>query len=156
MTPFVLFAALSAQGLRPPWLWTLFAVLSWGLALAARPGRRLPGAALWAAALAWALLSAALSAEPWLALAAFAYAAAGVLWLWLGAARADAEERLWGERLLWGGGLISAAAALLVRVPSFQNVGLFYPYYNYTAALTAAAGAAALAAWAFGRGPAGL
>ncbi|TBR23872.1 hypothetical protein EPO15_05155, partial [bacterium] len=146
MAPFLLFAGLAAGGLRNPWAWTLFAVLSWGAALADPPRARLPGAGLWTAALAWAAASALLSPEPLLSGAAFAYAATTALWLDAGAARADDEARRHGLALLWTLAAVAASAAAAVDVESYRAVGLYFPYYNYTAALVAAAGAAAAAA----------
>ncbi|MBI3300236.1 MAG: O-antigen ligase family protein [Elusimicrobia bacterium] len=145
MTPFVLFAALGAGGLHQPWLWTPFAVLSWGAAAALLPRARLPGGPLWGALLAWAAASALLSPEPLISLSAFAYAATAFLWLSLGATRAGADERRWGAALLMAAGPLAAAAAILIDVPDYPAVGLLFPYYNYTAALVAAAGAAAAA-----------
>lgn len=143
---FLLFAALACGGLRPPWAWSCFAVLSWAAALAGPPRSPLPGARLWAAALAWAGLSAALSPEPLVSAAGFAYAATAWLWLDVGATRSDDESRRAGLALLWAAGALAATASLGIEVPGYRAAGLFYPYYNYTAALVAAAGAAAAAA----------
>lgn len=147
---FLLFAALGCGGLRPPWAWSCFAVLSWAAALAAPPRPPLPGLRLWAAALSWAGLSAALSPEPLLSAAGFAYAATTWLWLDIGATRTDEDSRRTGLALLWGAGALAALAAVAVEVPGYRAAGLLYPYYNYTAALVAAAGAAAAAAGAPG------
>ncbi|TPW19221.1 MAG: hypothetical protein FD126_2905, partial [Elusimicrobia bacterium] len=141
----LLFAALGCGGLRNPWAWSLFAVLSWAAALAEPPRTPLPGARLWFAALAWAGLSAALSPEPLLSAAGFAYAATGWLWLNVGATRTGEDARRTGLALLWAAGALAAAAAVAIDVPGYPAVGLLYPYYNYTAALVAAAGAAAAA-----------
>ncbi|MBI5597410.1 MAG: O-antigen ligase family protein [Elusimicrobia bacterium] len=156
MTPFVLFAGLGVGGLRSQWPWTAFAVVSWAVVLAAPPRRRLPGAWLWGAALGWTFLSAALSPEPLVSLPAAAYAATAFAWLQLGATRSGDDERRWAARLLWLSASVFAACAAGVTVPGYSAVGLLYPYYNYTAALVAAAGAAAAAAWAVSRAPLGL
>ena len=123
MTPFVLFAALGAGGLRQPWLWTPFAVLSWGMAAAVLPRARLPGGALWGALLAWTAASALLSPEPLLSLSAFAYAATTFLWLSLGATRAGAEERRWGAALLMAAGPLAAADIDADGHLSFSSAG---------------------------------
>lgn len=156
LPPLLMFAGLGAGGLRNPWVWTLFAVLSWAAALRTPRRAPLPGGRLWAAALAWGALSAVLSPEPLLSAAAFAYAATVWLWLDLGATAADDEARAVGLALLAGTAAVAAAAALAVDVPGYRGVGLFFPYYNYTAALAAAAGAgaAALPGWPGAFGPA--
>lgn len=147
--PLILFTGLGAGGLRNPWVWTVFAVISWTAALAEPPRTRLAGAWAWACVLAWTAASALLSPEPWLSAAAFAYAATTCLWLDLGATRGDEESRRLGLGLLWALAVVAAAAASAVEIESYYSVGLYFPYYNYTAALVAAAGAAAAA----GRGP---
>ena len=156
MTPFVLFAALAAGGLRSPWTWTLFAVFTWAAVASRPPLRRLPAAPLWGAVLGWAFLSAARSPEPLVSLPAAAYAATTFAWLLLGATRSGEDERRWGARLLWISATVLAAYAAAALIPSYRAVGLLYPYYNYTAALVAAAGAAAFAARPYGRAPLGL
>lgn len=145
MPPFLLFAALGAGGLRNPWAWSLFAVASWGAASTAIVRARLPGGGFWAAALAWAGVSALVSPEPARSVAAFAYGATAWLWLDMGAVRSDDEARRLGLGLLWASAAVAACAAAVVDIESYRAVGLFYPYYNYTAALVAAAGAAAVA-----------
>lgn len=156
MTPFVLFAGLAVGGLRSPWTWTVFAVFTWGALLSVPPRRPLPAAPLWGAALGWAFLSAARSPEPLLSLPAAAYAATTFAWLLFGASRSTEEERRWGARLLWAAAAVLAAYAAGAVIPSYPAVGLLYPYYNYTAALVAAAGAASAAVWAVSRAPLGL
>jgi O-antigen ligase len=140
------FIGLFCGGLRAPWLWSAAAALSW-LLIALLPPRTSAAPLLpWGAWLAWAALSAGLSPEPLLSLAAFCKLAAPFAVFLLALGRADdSVSRAWLLRLALAAPILSLSAAYAFR-PGYPGTGLLPPYYNYTACVLACAYGATLSA----------
>ncbi|MBI3564272.1 MAG: hypothetical protein HY079_03640, partial [Elusimicrobia bacterium] len=147
-TVLFLCAALLLGGLRDPRLFAAGGAAVGALLWAERPP--LGPAAAWLPWLAWAALSAALSASP--------LSAAPVLARWAAALGVAALAAAWGarEREAWLKAFLACAAVLAAAAfwtgarahLHFRNAmtGLLPPYYNY-AAFALASAAAAGAAW---------
>lgn len=135
------FGGIVLRGLRDPLAWSCLAVLVWSRSIA-RPA--LGACRPWTPWLLWSLASLLVSAEPARGLPAFLRSATAVLLLGLACASWSREERERWSLLLCATALLLAAAAWALPIESYPMTGLLYPYYNYTAAVEAAAAAACL------------
>jgi O-antigen ligase len=137
----LVFAGLLLGGLRSPWSYSLVAVSLWALAYNRPPAwKSVPARGLWLTWLAWLALSVAFSPEPWISLAAFAKTLTAFLVFTL--ACSAPRER---TPQLVTTAVLAGAAALVLPQADPMLIGILQPYYNYTMALMAAAGAAAIA-----------
>lgn len=147
-----LFGSVLCGGLREPGLWAPAAAAFWALAARTPPDR----SPRWAAWLGWLVLSAAFSGQVLPALAPMSrWAAAAAFALLASHIWEERDRRAWALGVMAVGGLAAAAAVFGVRgLSTYYNardvqeltVGLFAPYYNYTA-FAALAGAAAAVGW---------
>lgn len=141
--PAILAVALMLGGLREPLLFALGGGVIWLLVLRERPP--LGPAKAWLPWLAWAALSAVLSAQPLASVPALARWSAALAFASLAASWDSAERRRWLEVLAVTAGVLAAAAlwtgAGLRWSYGPSMTGLLPPYYNYTAFALAAAAA---------------
>ena len=155
-----LFGGLLAGGLRSPAAWTAVSAGVWLLLLHSREKASLSTWKAWGPWLAWALLSALLSAQPLKSLYPFARWAGLAAFFVLARSWWGERERRWWLAGLCAAGLILGLAALWTgRVDHWhlgeQMTGLIPPYYNYTAFVEAALASALIALLAHPQGPRG-